>query len=238
LLWLDFIYLLFINNKYHLKLSYTLNKDGLHILREIFSKRVYDNQFPKSPNPIIIDIGGHYGFFSIYATLKTQKKAKIWCLEPSSASFEILKKNIHVNKFNNVILLNIGLSGKTSVRSLNLGRPQNHSLYDNYIQDLETIELVQTISLDDFIIEHNIENIDFMKVDCEGSEYEIFINASIMNLKKIKVISMELHDMRHCGLDHWEMIAHLESSGFKTNTSELKSAESIRYFNTKLLFER
>jgi FkbM family methyltransferase len=236
--WLDFFYLLYINKKYNLHLSYTINKDGLHILREIFSKKVYDPYFPKRQNVTIVDVGGHYGFFSIYSAKKTSKHAEIWCLEPSSTSFEKMNKNIQATEFRNIIALNEGMSGNTGTRSLNLGRPQNHSLYSDYIKKLDAVESVKTISLDDFILDNNIENIDFMKVDCEGSEHEIFLNTSILNLKKIKVISMELHDMRHCDFDHWDTISYLESSGFKADTSIIKAEESISYFNTKLIFVR
>jgi FkbM family methyltransferase len=238
LLKLDYFYLLYINKKYNISLNFYDNKDGIHILREIFSKNAYSSYFPNNKTPSILDIGGHYGFFSIYAAIKCNFKAKIWSLEPSKNNFDILLKNLNSAKFQNIVPFNLALSGSSGIRNLNLGRPQNHSLYDSYIDGLTSIEIINSISLDDFMNNHSIENIDFMKLDCEGSEYEILLNTSLATLAKIKVISMELHDMRHCGYKAFDLINYLESSGFKTVSSNIKLEELKPYFNIKLLMVR
>lgn len=51
----------------------------------------------------------------------------------------------------------------------------------------------QLISLDSLFHQYKINQCDFFKIDCEGSEYEIFKNTSIKTFKKIKYIAFEIH---------------------------------------------
>ena len=53
---------------------------------------------------------------------------------------------------------------------------------------------VEIINFNDFIIDNNITNIDYLKVDCEGSEYDIFESIPSPFLKNnIKKVSIEFH---------------------------------------------
>jgi phenylpropionate dioxygenase-like ring-hydroxylating dioxygenase large terminal subunit len=52
---------------------------------------------------------------------------------------------------------------------------------------------VPTTSLDKFISENKIKRIDFLKMDCEGAEYEILFGSRPETLRKISRISMEYH---------------------------------------------
>lgn len=54
----------------------------------------------------------------------------------------------------------------------------------------ETVNEIKTISFKDLMVLYNIEQIDYLKCDCETSEYEFLINA---DLSKIKYIGIELH---------------------------------------------
>ena len=58
----------------------------------------------------------------------------------------------------------------------------------NYFKEID----VNQISLDEYIIQKNIKRIDFLKIDTEGSEYEI-IKGVTKNLKNIKLILFEHH---------------------------------------------
>lgn len=48
-------------------------------------------------------------------------------------------------------------------------------------------------SLNGLFHQYKINRCDFLKIDCEGSEYEIFKNTSSETLKKIKYIVFEIH---------------------------------------------
>ncbi|MBK9255894.1 MAG: FkbM family methyltransferase [Saprospiraceae bacterium] len=236
---LDYFYLRYINYRYELSLSYKINKDGLHILREVFTKKVYHTDFPFNRKVIILDIGAHYGFFSIFAALHTLPDSKIYAFEPSKDNYFRFLKNIeNDHRLNSIHPFHQAISGHSGERELSLGRPQNHSLYKNYIADLDQSELVQTVTLDQFVLDNQIEKIDFLKIDCEGSEHEILQNTSQNTLQKISVLSMELHDMSHCGFDYNKTLQILEKSGFTIVHSNLNIVKHQSHFNAKVVLVR
>jgi len=55
-------------------------------------------------------------------------------------------------------------------------------------------EEVECISLQDIFEKYELKKIDFLKMDCEGAEYEIIMNAKSSILNKIQKISMEIHE--------------------------------------------
>jgi hypothetical protein len=52
-----------------------------------------------------------------------------------------------------------------------------------------------------------------MKIDCEGCEFELLMNADRDLLSKIRRISIETHD-GYSGHATTELMAHLEKNGF------------------------
>lgn len=48
-------------------------------------------------------------------------------------------------------------------------------------------------SLNEIFSYYKIKKCDFLKIDCEGCEYQIFKKISFSNLKKIKYIALEIH---------------------------------------------
>ena len=141
----------------------------------------------------VVDIGAHVGYFTLYATKKA-KKGKIISYEPSKKSFEILEKNIEMNKFSNIKLENLAVSkihGKALLHTSDIDEISN-SLYD--LNKNCEVEEVETTTLNDIFLKHKLEKIDFLKMDCEGAEYEIIMNASSLILDKIQKISAEIHE--------------------------------------------
>lgn len=72
--------------------------------------------------------------------------------------------------------------------------------------------IVQTISLEQFLNDNNINKIDFLKIDCEEAEYEILFNFNLLSM--VRKISMEKHDVDK----NWNSVklkSFLEKNGFK-----------------------
>lgn len=63
------------------------------------------------------------------------------------------------------------------------------------INQTEKIKIInqRLVSLNSLFHQYKINRCDFLKIDCEGSEYEIFKNTSPITLRKIKYIAFEIH---------------------------------------------
>jgi FkbM family methyltransferase len=71
---------------------------------------------------------------------------------------------------------------------------------------------VEALTMGDLISKYDLKQIDFFKVDIEGSEYEVFENMSMDHAKIIKQMSIEVHIPEKDA----ELVKHLEYLGFKT----------------------
>ena len=57
----------------------------------------------------------------------------------------------------------------------------------------ENFVRVDSMSLHEILHKNSIENCNFLKIDCEGAEYEIINSLSIDDFNKIQNIVMEYH---------------------------------------------
>ena len=71
-----------------------------------------------------------------------------------------------------------------------------------------------------FIFEEQIEQIDFMKIDCEGSEYSIIYNLPKELFKKISNICVETHNGKEKHHNLNSLNAYLKENEYETKTLE------------------
>lgn len=180
-----------------LDLNYDMNQNEFDILKSIFIDREYADYFPFYQKVNIIDIGGHYGYFSIFAHQNTDKDSQIISIEPSQENFKQLNKNIADCNIKNLRSINAAIGAQNGVSKLYKGQNVNHSIVENYTLSADSaFENITTKTLETVMQEHNIEKIDFLKLDCEGAEYAILEQTPAAVFDKITTISMEFHDLK------------------------------------------
>ncbi len=118
----------------------------------------------------VVDIGAHIGYYTLIAASLVGKNGKVYAFEPEPENYSLLLKNIEVNGYQNVILVNKAVSNKMGTAKLFLGTSALHSIVGSSIND-KYIQ-VETITLDNFF--EKKEKIDLIKMDAEGAEYMIF----------------------------------------------------------------
>ena len=93
-------------------------------------------------------------------------------------------------------------------------RVLEHLLHSSHHEDYEAIE-VETLTLPSIMERNNLQHIDFLKMDCEGSEGVILRSTPKDYLQRVRKIAMEFHD--HLSpLTHAEIQQLLEEAGFLT----------------------
>jgi len=138
----------------------------------------------------IVDIGAHIGLFSLFAS-KVLQANRIISVEPDSANFELLSKNISANHVENASLVKAAIAGESGEKriyntSSNTG---GHSLYARGVSSTA----VRTVSLTELFKASSISDCSLLKMDCEGAEMEILENAPDKLLRNVSAISLEYH---------------------------------------------
>lgn len=127
----------------------------------------------------IIDAGAYTGDTSIIFQALDNT---VYAFEPDEENYKILLKNIEFNKnlSGKIIPVNLALySKKTTLYFMHSG------ITSKIIENNLDISKVQATSLDDFVKENNIEKVDFIKSDLEGSE-KFFLEGAKNTLKTMK----------------------------------------------------
>jgi FkbM family methyltransferase len=162
------------------------------LYKEIFINNSYGKFFNINDNDIIIDMGSNIGLYSLYVFEKNSNINKIYMIEPLLQNFNYMIKNIIHNNPDNIhkfIFIKGAISedGYSTIDSNNTSPTLNSGT-----------ELTKTFSFNSFINFYNINKIDILKIDVEGSELKImddfFFNYIID--KNINKICGEFHPMR------------------------------------------
>ncbi len=198
-----------------IKIVSNANVRTVLIIFEIFIRKNYNPKgFEIGKNDLVVDIGGNTGVFSLLAASITHNK--VYSCEPFKKNIELIEKNVKGNKFKNIKIIPYAISDKNSFVNLYLSSIcEGHSLYNKCKrEEWEFSEKVKTIILKDLIDKNKIAAIDFLKMDCEGSEGAILLSTPKKYLRKIKKIAMEYHDDSSI-IDHKKIIKLLKDVGFK-----------------------
>ena len=144
-------------------------------------------------NPaVIIDGGANIGGYSLVAH-KAAPNAAVYSFEPVLSTFELLKEK--TKEVSNIHPVAKGLYSENCSKEINIFPSNTHSsLVDIQGLSYETTEK-QTIELvkgDDFMQELGINEIDLLKIDVEGVEFDV-LQGFEQYLKKgqIKAIQFE-----------------------------------------------
>lgn len=164
-----------------------------HIMAEVYKDRVYAPFLEGKKDLTIIDIGANVGLTSYYFS---QFAKQVYSLEPSLEHFDVLTTMLKYNKINNVVPINKALYFKEG--QFDFGGPDDNftmrSLHSATWQDGKPKETVTAITLPVLFKDFDIEHVDFMKLDCEGSETEIISSSSFKEVSpKIDMLVIERH---------------------------------------------
>jgi FkbM family methyltransferase len=188
----------------------------LHMIDEIWAFRKYDYfGFKVERGSAVVDIGANIGSFAIYAA-RACGASRVVAFEPHPENFALLTRNVSANGLTNVTCVNAAVGASRGKRHLEVdpGNSGGHRLSAN--PRGQAIE-VDCLSLDDVIAEHRLPTIDYLKLDCEGAEYEI-VESCPEAVNKTQRISMEYHAVP--GRAPEQMRRALELSGFSVRCHE------------------
>ncbi len=169
----------------------------LPIITEIWHDKVYGDlgELVDKTSPVIIDIGGNIGVFSLFA-LSTIPGSMVYTFEPEPQNFICLERNIAINAMTGrCITTNKAICGTRGERSLFL-TAANSGTNSMFTTSASASKIeVSCITLEDIFTGFKIPACDLLKIDCEGAEYEILMQTPKHVFQKIKRIILEWHEV-------------------------------------------
>ena len=182
---------------------------------------------------VLIDVGSHHGeTISLFS--KNFKVDYFFGFEPSPINFKILKKNVEklnhqkikifnhaLGDINGELQLNQSIESQ-STTLLQINKDSKYFDRKKKILSLDGNEYFQNFfsvkveTLNNFIINNNISNIGFLKIDTEGYDYNV-IRGLGDNIQKVKYLYFEhhFHDMFQKKYTLSDIHNYLKKNNFK-----------------------
>jgi FkbM family methyltransferase len=159
----------------------------------------------------VVDVGAHIGTFALRAAPLAQR---VLAFEPVEDSFALLERN--TARFPQVRAFRKAVAARSGTATLFLGKNSSaHSLHPAEGAPRDAELRIEAVSLADVFAGERIERCGYLKLDCEGAEYEILYSLTPELLGRIERIGMEYHSVA-CGPLEWtgdRLAEHLRRGG-------------------------
>lgn len=120
---------------------------------------------------VVVDLGAHVGFYTILAAQAVGRSGRVYAFEPEPRNYLMLKKNVELNRLENVITANLAVCDREGSTALFLGMSSvDHTLYCPK-QDRNAIT-VKTVTLDAFFKDQPAR-VDVLRMNIEGAEPQV-----------------------------------------------------------------
>ena len=148
-------------------------------------------QYEGNKKPVAVDIGANVGGFCIS---NSHLFDNIYAFEPYKKNIELITLGLETMNIENVTVFPQAVHSKDG-EVLSLKSPNLDCSGDITCVSQEGLidvgETCITVTLEKIMSELKIDKIDYLKMDCEGSEYDILENFD--NLDKVDVLCLEIH---------------------------------------------
>ena len=177
------------------------------ILMTIHEEEVIGLFCPKQGDTVV-DVGAHMGRYTITSSKSVGESGKVIAVEADPYNFRILQQNLRLNKLTNVTALNWAVYSKRARLKLYrpdeyLGSTGHRSLMTNYpdypafkhhkANETQFIEVEADI-LDNLLRSTGINQVNWIKIDVEGAEYEVLKGSKeILSANNPISILVEVH---------------------------------------------
>lgn len=210
--------------------------DGIRCIELIMRSRskFFDPDFIEIlKDDIVVDAGAHVGIFSLYAA---SKGAKVFTFECSDKMLPILARNIsHSEYADSIQVFNKAICGFDGIKTFaNRGskwvidyvEPEQEEL------DKKNAMVAECITIESMMRELNLDKIDFLKMNIEGSEEGVFANIPDTVLQKIDKIAVSVHPF-WCGTPLQNIHDKLTDNGFDVRIRNKRDVETHNWWYCK-----
>ena len=186
-----------------------LDPDDLGIGKELIDKGIRE-RFSVAvmkkilrPHMDVLDIGANIGF---YAFIEAKKVNKVYAVEPVEYNFNLLKKNIALNGFDNIDTYRLAIGKESGTAKIYTSKRCNWATIvdkkdrtDDYAQRWDRFkkgsESVELLSLDDFVNKYTDKMPDLIRMDVEGAEVDIISGGAktLSNMSDGAYLVVEIH---------------------------------------------
>lgn len=176
------------------------------------------------PGMVFLDIGAHFGYFTLLGSFLVGKEGQVHSFEPSPSSYSVLAANASGKQ--NIVVNNCAVFSKSGVLSLydyGIRYSAFNSIYGarlprDVLSKLTVSKFeVESLSIDEYVEKNDIAP-DFIKIDAENAEFDILVGMDKAIEAFHPIISIEVGDIgtRYISGSK-ELISFIRNKGYKAH---------------------
>lgn len=192
---------------------------------------------------VVIEAGANMGSETLLLSRLTGN-GKVYGFEPNPYTFDRLKTNVSINELANVEVYDLAVGEKNGEISFNI-YPKNFcnaGMSSKYMDTPLTRKItVNQQTLDSFVESHNINKVDFLKMDIQGAEMDLLAGAATMIARFKPTIFLEALQIYN---DIQTMYAELGKYGYTVlnisdeGTTPMHTAAEVKEGNWLAMYKK
>jgi len=169
------------------------------------------------PEMVFVDVGANQGEFSLFAA-KRLLNGRVYSFEPLTEYFHKLVENVQANGLHRkVSLVKLGVSdtsGRFPIYFDSENKNHNEGIASLHAQagtELLEKEIIETTTLDSYFDQNPISRLDVLKIDVEGSEFQVLKGAmkTLVQFKPLILIELSEANFNVAGYTIQDVVAWL-----------------------------
>jgi FkbM family methyltransferase len=149
----------------------------------------------------VVDIGANIGFYTVESAVAVGSEGRVISIEAAPRHLESLKRNIELNQMKNVSVIGSAVGDAAGHATLTLPRGDNLGMFTLGEAEGDETHSVEIDTIDNLLERRNIQSVDLIKMDIEGSEFVALRGAARTFQKLRPSLLIELNEvaLRRCG---------------------------------------
>ena len=170
------------------------------------------------PGDVLVDCGAHFGLFSVLAAKVMRNDGTVLAIEPNPDSIPLLEDNFRLNDITCAEVIAAAVSSREGTAEYYPGSA-GKAAYGSICPAAERaghIE-VRTITLDALSRAHELERVNFLKIDVEGSEVAVLEGANesaARGILPLLMVEFSEENLQRAGATTQSLFDALDSRGY------------------------
>ncbi len=123
------------------------------------------------PGSTVLDIGAHFGLYSILAARQVGREGRVLAFEPNPRNLLYLRLNVLLNRQRHVEVVPVALSNEEGEADFTcVSQGAYSALHAAEVPGKTSVIRVQQTTLDAIVAKEKLHSVDFVKLDVEGAE--------------------------------------------------------------------
>ncbi len=161
-----------------------------------------------SPGDVFVDVGAHVGYYTLLGSRLVGPHGHVYAIEPASATYVELRRNLELNEVSNVTALNLAAGAADGRGILYDGTPGNAgqasmqkpaSTSDDVTIRTSEVDVLRVASV---VAPEHHSRLRLVKIDVEGFEFDVLRGLEpLLDAGARPALLMELHPRLWAGRD-------------------------------------